>query len=65
MNKDTSLEKLFLHMEDFDNAELNDYERKEQLREAVQAFNENNGTEYSLDLSVKMYGTWQYDKIDR
>jgi hypothetical protein len=46
-------------LEDFDNAELSEYERTEQLREAVIEFNEKNGTSYDPDKSVARYQAWQ------
>lgn len=46
---------IFEHLEDFDNTELSEYERDEQLREAVRAFNEENGTSHPLDYTVRAY----------
>ena len=46
---------IYLWMEDFDNAELSDYEREEQLRECVQTYNEQYGTYYMPDSMVKRY----------
>jgi len=42
-------------MEDFDNVELDDYEWKEQLKEAVIEFNETFNTEYDPDKTLKQY----------
>lgn len=42
-------------MEDFDNAELDDYEWKEQLKEAVIEYNENYGTDFNPSKIVLKY----------
>ena len=46
---------IILWMEDFDNAELSDYERTEQLRESVQEYNEKYCTNYNPDSMVRRY----------
>lgn len=42
-------------LEDFDAADLDDYERKEQLRNAVIEYNERNLTDYNPDRTVETY----------
>jgi len=42
-------------MEDFDNVELDDYEWKEQLRDAVKEFNEEHNTQYDPDKTLTQY----------
>jgi len=46
---------VFEFMEDFDNAELNDYDRDEQIRDAVIQYNEENGTSYDPDKTLSAY----------
>ncbi len=47
-------------LEDFDNADLSDYDRKEQLRNAVIAYNQAYKTEHDPDKGVKDYLWEQY-----
>lgn len=49
-------------MEDFDNEELYDYDRKEQLRGAVEDYNAEYKTYYHPDGSVKNYEAWKKKK---
>lgn len=42
-------------LEDFDNTELSEFDRTEQLREAVIEYNEDNGTTHDPDKTVKKY----------
>jgi hypothetical protein len=46
---------VFDFMEDFDNAELSDYERDEQLREAVKEYNEQFHGSYDPYRTLKQY----------
>ena len=46
---------IFKQLEDFDNAELSDYERREQLREAVMDYNDSYGTTFDLDKEADRY----------
>lgn len=46
---------LFQQLEDHDNAELSDYERKEQLMEAVMDYNESYGKEYKPEREADRY----------
>lgn len=46
---------IFLWMDDFDNSELSDYERSEQLRDAVIAYNERHNTQHNPDSMVRQY----------
>lgn len=56
------LTKLFLWMEDHDNSELPEGERRYALEEAVQTFNEENGTEYKPANMVHQYTSWQRER---
>jgi hypothetical protein len=49
-------------MEDFDNEELSDYDREEQLREAVQEYNDEHNANYSADTQLKNYRSWKREK---
>lgn len=49
---------LYLWMEDFDNAELSESDRKDQLEEAVRVYNSEHGTDYSPRASVIAYERW-------
>lgn len=53
---------VYEHMEDFDNAELSDYERNEQLREAVQDYNAVHGTEHNPEKCLIRYKAMQWRK---
>lgn len=46
---------IFQQLEDFDNAELSDYERKEQLMEAVMDYNDSYGTDFDPDKEADRY----------
>lgn len=54
--------KLFEHMEDFDNEELSDFERREQLREAVDDYNGSYETDHDPYMAVVQYESWKRDK---
>jgi hypothetical protein len=59
---------LYEFMEDFDNSELSDYERDEQLMEAVKEYNEKNNTSYNPEKSLIAYKiaykAWVYRKYN-
>lgn len=55
---------LYEFMEDFDNSELSDYERHEQLMEAVREYNEKNNTQFEPLKSLKAYKIWIYRKYN-
>jgi len=55
-------ERLYLHMEDWDNAELYDSERDEQLMEAVQTFNEREAMAYDKYRELRNYKSWQRER---
>lgn len=57
-----SKEKLYEAMEDWDNSELDDYERDEQLMDQVQTFNERNGTNYDKRKELSAYKRWRWHK---
>jgi hypothetical protein len=42
-------------MEDHDNAELNEYDWHEQMREAVLEYNEINDTDYNPETAIRNY----------
>lgn len=46
---------IYDYLEDFDNSELSEYDREEQLREAVADYNEKYGTSYTPLNMVKRY----------
>lgn len=46
---------IFLWMEDFDNSELPDYDRSEQLRDSVIIYNERHNTQHNPDSMVRQY----------
>ena len=46
---------IYLWLEDFDNSELPEYDREEQLREAVVDYNETYGTNYTPMSMVRRY----------
>lgn len=50
------------YLEDFDNEDLSDYDRTEQLREAVEQYNYEHGTAYSPDAQIKNYHSWKEEK---
>lgn len=52
-------------MEDFDNAELNAEEWKDQLVEAVEMYNTKYHTDHNPERMVRKYITWKADKIGR
>lgn len=56
------MEILFEFMEDFDNSELDNYEWKEQLRDACKEYNEKHGTKYDPDRAVVNYLRWLHKK---
>ena len=49
-------------IEDFDNAELDEYERMEQMREAVIDFNELHSMDYDPTKTVKQYLSRKKDR---
>ena len=53
---------LYEFMEDFDNAELDDYERDEQLRNAVVDYNEEYGTAYKPAKALLNYKSYIRNK---
>ena len=53
---------LYEFMEDFDNSELSEYERREQLENAVADYNEENGTSYNPAKSFLNYESWRKEK---
>lgn len=53
------MEELMLFMEDFDNAELSDYEWEEQLQDAVKTFNTQKGTSHHPAKSLNIYRDWK------
>ena len=55
---------VFEFVEDHDNAELDDYERKEQLRNAVIEYNERNLTDYNPDRTVETYEARKRNNCD-
>lgn len=54
---------VFEYMEDFDNDELPDYEHREQLREAVQDYNDEYGTAHDPEEKVIQYFSWKREKF--
>ena len=50
------------YLEDFDNEELPEYDRLEQLREAVEAYNNEHNTDYGKDTQVRNYLSWKREK---
>lgn len=46
---------IYLFIEDYDNSELSEYDRLEQLREAVKVYNYQYDTEYMPDSTVRNY----------
>lgn len=59
MGKDNSL---FLWMEDFDNAELSETDRREQLEEAVRVYNQKHSTNYQPKTAFMAYSRWLKEK---
>lgn len=55
LNKNMADITLFDFMEDFDNSELSDYERDEQLLEAVRDYNNEYGTDYTPKTELRNY----------
>lgn len=55
---------IYLWVEDFDNAELPEYDRLEQLREAVIEYNEKYNTKYMPDSTVQRYERMKRQDID-
>ena len=53
---------LYEFMEDFDNSELSDSERREQLENAVMDYNEHYGTSYDSRRSFYNYESWRKEK---
>ena len=53
---------IFDYMEDWDNAELPDYERDEQLMEAVRDYNEEHGTNHDPQKALIKYKSVQRKK---
>ena len=49
-------------MEDFDNPELSDYDRDEQLREAVEDYNAEYNTVHDPQRSVILFNRWVKEK---
>lgn len=56
------IEELFEFMEDFDNEELLEDDRKDQLEEAVVEFNEQHETNYRRTQSFYQYESWKRRK---
>lgn len=58
---------LFKQLEDFDNPELSDYERKEQLMEAVMDYNDSYNTDYNPEKQANHYlkGHFEEQQPDR
>lgn len=56
---------VFEYMEDFDNEELNDYDRFEQLYEAVLDFNEEFDTTHDPRKTVERYFQWNKAKYSQ
>jgi hypothetical protein len=49
-------------MEDWDNTELPDYDRDEQLMDAVKEYNEAHGTDYKPAATLRNYKSIQREK---
>lgn len=49
---------LFEYIQDFDNPELSAYDRHEQLREAVEGYNNEYGTAHDPEKTIKKYQAW-------
>ena len=52
---------LYEFMQDFDNSELSNYDRDEQLRESIEQYNQDNGTKYGSEY-VRNYKSWLMDQ---
>jgi hypothetical protein len=51
------------HMcEDFDNPELQGEDWREQLREAIEAYNYENDTDYEVNKTIREYLVWKRNK---
>jgi hypothetical protein len=59
-----TIEELFEWMEDFDNQDLLDDDRRAQLEEAVVEFNEEHNTTYKRAQSFFQYESWQRNRTD-
>lgn len=53
---------IYLWMEDFDDDTLPDYDRHEQLREAVEMYNGEHDTDYAPESQVRRYFSWKREK---
>lgn len=51
-------------MEDYDNAELPQDEYEEQLKEAVETFNAENGTDHNPARMLRLYKGWKHYKYN-
>jgi len=49
------------YLEDFDNAELNDYDWEEQMREAVDNFNAEFNAAFDKAKTIARYKRWKYN----
>jgi hypothetical protein len=54
--------KIYEYLEDFDNAELSEYEWQEQMEEAIESYNEEYGTEYNKNF-VRNYKAWRNERF--
>lgn len=55
---------LFEFMEDFDNAELSEYDRREQLEDSVRDYNEMYGTNHDPSKAYARYQSFQRTRYD-
>jgi hypothetical protein len=55
---------LMLFMEDFDNAELPEHERRDQLEVAVEDYNDTYDTNYNPTIMVREYERFKKDKYN-
>lgn len=51
-----------LFLEDFDNDELSYYEWEEQMKEAVNQYNEEYGTDHMPKSTIRNYSSWKREK---
>ena len=50
------------YLEDFDNAELDDYDWIDQMYEAIESYNEEFGTKHSRHIALRNYKNWKRNK---
>ena len=53
---------IYDYLEDWDDEELNHYEWEEQMKEAVEKYNEEYGTDHMPRSTVKAYASWKREK---